>query len=68
MDDSDAFVSFIAHEISLYDHHGLFRGIGEVIGLSEEMVMIKVVEGLLLFYGGEFEKIKKFIKSNMEEK
>jgi hypothetical protein len=61
VDDSDAFVSFIAHEISLSDHHGLFRVIGEVVGLGEDMVMMRVVGGLVQFYGGEFDIIREFI-------
>jgi predicted ATPase len=51
VDDSDAFVSFIAHEIELGDHHGLFRVIGNEIGLGEDAVMRDVVRGLSLFYG-----------------
>jgi predicted ATPase len=66
VDDSDAFVSFIAHEISLNDHHGLFRVIGEVVGLDEEGVMRDVVKGLVLFFGEGFEGIKNFIKENFK--
>ncbi len=40
---SNEFVSFIDCEISLSDHHGLFR----------------VVEGVVLFFGGEFLKVKR---------
>jgi predicted ATPase len=61
VDNSDEFVSFIQHEISLSDHHGLFGVIGNVIGLNEESVMRDVVKGLVLFYGGEFDIIREFL-------
>ena len=61
VDDSDEFVSFIDCEISLSDHHGLFRVVGKFVGLSEEIVMFRVVEGVGLFFGGEFEGIREFI-------
>jgi len=66
VDDSDAFVSFIAHEIELGDHHGLFRVIGEEIGLGEDAVMRDVVRGLVLFYGEGFERIVKFIERKLK--
>lgn len=62
VDNSDAFVSFLAHEISLDDHHGLFQVIGERIGLGKESLMRDVICGLVLFYGEEFEGIRKFIE------
>ena len=49
VDDSDEFVAFIANEISLSDHHGLFR----------------VVEGLFEFFGGEFDIIIEFVKEGL---
>jgi len=61
VDDSDSFVSFIAHEIELGDHHGLFRVIGEEIGLGEDGVMRDVVRGLVLFYGMGFDIIREFL-------
>jgi len=68
VDDSDEFVSFLANEISLSDHHGLFRVIGERIGLGEENVMRDVIRGLLLFYGEGFEEVKKLIEEKLYEK
>ena len=66
VDDSDEFVSFIDCEISLSDHHGLFRVVGEFVGLSEEIVRFRVVEGVVLFFGGEFEGIREFIKKELK--
>ncbi|NEW60686.1 ATP-binding protein [Sulfurovum sp. bin170] len=66
VDDSDVFVVFIADEICLGDHHGLFRVIGEEIGLSEESVMRDVVRGLVQFYQEGFRKIKKFIEGSLK--
>ncbi len=67
VDNSDEFVAFIANEISLNDHHGLFWVIGDKIGLGEESVMFRVVEGLVLFFGGEFSNIKMFIEKGLNE-
>ncbi|CAA6818861.1 MAG: Conserved domain protein [uncultured Sulfurovum sp.] len=53
VDDSDEFCSFIANEISLEDHHGLFRVIATEIGLSEELAKMRVIDGLVRFFGGE---------------
>jgi hypothetical protein len=65
VDDSDAFVSFIVNEISLSDHHGLFRVIGDEVGLGEDSVLRDVVKGLVLFFGGEFEGIMKFLNKGL---
>jgi len=67
VDDSDDFVLFIANEIELNDHHKLFRVIGEEIGLGEEHVRMKVVEGLVLFYSESFIFIIKFIKGGLHD-
>ncbi|MBU1668339.1 ATP-binding protein [bacterium] len=64
IDDSEAFCSFIANEISLGDHHGLFRVIAGEIGLSEELAKMRVIDGLVRFFGGEFEGVLGFINSN----
>lgn len=45
VDDSEAFCSFIANETRL----------------SEELAKMRVIDGLVRFFGGEFEGIKKFI-------
>ena len=65
VDDSDEFVSFIDCEIFLSDHHGLFRVIGEFVGLSEEIVMRDVVRGLVMFYQEDFERILKFVEGGL---
>jgi len=59
------FVSFLAHEISLNDHHGLFRVIGEKIGLGEEISRMRVVDGVVRFYFDEFDKILEFIERHI---
>jgi len=66
VDDSDEFCSFIANEIALDDHHGLFRVIATEIGLSEELAKMRVIDGLARFFGGEFEGVKEFIKGSLK--
>jgi len=61
VNDSEVVCSFIANEIALDDHHGLFRVITGEIGLSEGIVRMRIIDGLVRFFGGEFEGIKKFI-------
>ena len=66
IDDSEAFCSFIANEIALDDHHGLFRVIAKEIGLGEELVRMRVIDGLVRFFGGEFEGIREFVGEGVE--
>jgi len=66
VDDSDEFVSFLANEISLSDHHGLFRVIGEKIGLGEEISRMRIVDGVVRFYLDEFEEVKKIIEKEIK--
>ena len=60
------FVSFIANEIFLSDHHGLFWVVGEKIRLREEGVMKDVVRGLFKFYQYDFDEVEKFIGDSIE--
>ncbi len=66
VDNSDAFVSFIACEVSLSDHHGLFRVVGEFVGLREEIVMFRVVEGVGVFFGDDFSGVLEFVEGGLE--
>jgi len=66
VDDSDEFVSFLAHEISLSDHHGLFRVIRERIGLGEEISWMRVVDGLVRFYLDAFRGVIEFVKKDLK--
>ncbi|CAA6799399.1 MAG: Conserved domain protein [uncultured Sulfurovum sp.] len=66
VDDSDEFCSFIVNEISLGDHHNLFRVIASEIGLSEELAKMRVIDGLVRFFGGEFEGIIRFVREGLE--
>jgi len=65
VDDSDEFVNFIKNEISLDDHHNLFRAIGNFLGLSEESAMGYVIRGLMSFFGGEFEGAREFVEEGV---
>jgi len=65
VDDSDEFVSFLAHEISLSDYHGLFRVIGERIGLGEEISRMRVVDGVVRFYLDEFRGVVEFLERSL---
>jgi len=67
VDDSDEFVSFLAHEISLSDHHGLFRVIGEKIGLGEENSRMRVVDGVVRFYFDEFRGVVEFLERGLND-
>jgi len=66
IDDSDEFCSFIANEIALDDHHGLFRVIAGEIGLGEGIVRMRVIDGLVRFFGGEFEGVREFVGERLE--
>jgi len=66
VDDSDEFVSFLAHEISLSDHHGLFRVIGEKIGLGEEITRMRVVDGVVRFYFDAFRGVVEFLEGSLK--
>ena len=65
VDNSDDFVNFIKNEISLDDHHNLFRAIGNFLGLSEESAMGYIIRGLMRFYGGEFLRVKEFVEEGV---
>ena len=64
--DSDEFVAFIANEISLGDHHGLFWVIGKKIGLEEDSAMRDVIKGLFQFYREDFDEVEKIIEGSLK--
>ena len=66
IDENEAFCSFIASEIALGDHHGLFRVIAGEIGLGEELAKMRVIDGLVRFFDGEFEGIGEFVVRGLE--
>ncbi|HFU74841.1 MAG TPA: ATP-binding protein [Arcobacter sp.] len=65
IDNSDEFCSFIANEIALDDHHNLFRVIATEIGVGEELAKVRVVDGLVRFFGGDFEGILEFVEEGL---
>jgi len=58
-------VMSLSPEISLSDHHGLFRVIGEKIGLGEENSRMRVVDGVVRFYLDEFRGVVEFLEGSL---
>ena len=66
IDKSEAFKSFIKHELSLDDHHKLFYVLAEWLGKNEKSLRVKMVGVGLDRYCGEFLELKEFINKEIE--